>query len=58
MIKDQEVILSRLTSGVQPGAILLMHEGRDDGAGGRLAPQVLAKLLAWLRQHGYRCVLP
>ncbi|WP_081892440.1 polysaccharide deacetylase family protein [Verrucomicrobium sp. BvORR106] len=58
VIKDQEAILSRLIAGVKPGAILLMHEGRDDGQGGRLAPQVLEKLLTWLRQHGYRCVLP
>lgn len=58
VIKDQDEILRRLTVGLRPGAVLLMHEGRDDGQGGRLAPQVLEKLLTWLRQRGYRCVLP
>ncbi|HSJ03529.1 MAG: polysaccharide deacetylase family protein [Verrucomicrobium sp.] len=58
VIKDQKEILARLKAGVVPGAILLMHEGRDDGQGGRLAPQVLKQLLEWLKAKGYRCVLP
>lgn len=58
VIDDQVAILDRLKAGVRPGAVLLMHEGRDDGKGGRLAPQVLEKLLGWLKEQGYRCVLP
>jgi peptidoglycan/xylan/chitin deacetylase (PgdA/CDA1 family) len=58
VIKDQAEILSRLKAGIKPGAILLMHESRDDGKGGRLAPQVLKALLQELAERGFRCVLP
>lgn len=51
-------VLERLKSGIAPGAIILMHEGRLDLEGKRLAPQVLGGLLTWLQANGYRCVLP
>lgn len=55
---DKDRVLHRLKSGVVPGAIILMHEGRLDLEGKRLAPQVLSELLTWLQANGYRCILP
>lgn len=55
---DKARVVERLKRGVRPGAILLMHEGRMDLQGARLAPQVLGELLPWLQSSGYRCVLP
>lgn len=55
---NKERVLGRLKNGIQPGAIILMHEGRQDEQGQRLAPQVLSELLPWLADKGYRCVLP
>ncbi len=55
---DKNAILRRLKRGIRPGAVILMHEGRADPGGERLAPQVLGELLRWLDEHGYRCVLP
>ncbi len=58
VLRDPEKIHTNLCAGIKPGAILLMHEGREDAHGGRLAPQVLSRLLAELSHQGYRCVLP
>jgi peptidoglycan/xylan/chitin deacetylase (PgdA/CDA1 family) len=55
---DKARVLARLQKSVRPGAIILMHEGRVDRQGERLAPQVLGELLGWLGANGYRCVLP
>lgn len=55
---DKARVISRLKRDVRPGAILLMHEGRTDAQGQRLAPQVLDELLVWLESEGCRCVLP
>lgn len=55
---DKSRVLARLKREVHPGAIVLMHEGRTDAQGARLAPQVLGELLTWLASNGYRCVLP
>lgn len=55
---DKDAILRRLKRGIRPGAVILMHEGRLDLDGKRLAPQVLGELLRWLDENGYRCVLP
>jgi peptidoglycan-N-acetylglucosamine deacetylase len=54
----KDAVLARLKKQIQPGCIILMHEARVDAAGQRLAPQVLAELLRWLKQEGYTCVLP
>jgi peptidoglycan-N-acetylglucosamine deacetylase len=58
VLKDKEQILARLKKGVGPGAIMLMHEGRTDYNGERLAPQVLGGLLDHLKTEGYQAVLP
>lgn len=55
---NKQRVLKRIKKGIKPGAIILMHEGRQDEQGGRLAPQVLSELLSWLRDNGYRCILP
>lgn len=56
--KNKKRILARLKRGIRPGAIILMHEGRTDHDGERLAPQVLSGLLEWLKSEGYECVIP
>jgi peptidoglycan/xylan/chitin deacetylase (PgdA/CDA1 family) len=55
---DKERVLARLKRSVHSGAIILMHEGRLDAQGKRLAPQVLSEMLEWLAANHYRCVLP
>ncbi len=55
---DSGAILTRLKKGARPGAVILMHEGRVDDKGRRLAPQVLEALLEHLRAENLRCVLP
>jgi peptidoglycan/xylan/chitin deacetylase (PgdA/CDA1 family) len=56
--KDLGLISARLQSGIQEGAIFLMHEGRVDQKGNRLAPQVLACLLDDLQKADYKAVIP
>ncbi|HSI65526.1 MAG TPA: polysaccharide deacetylase family protein [Candidatus Saccharimonadia bacterium] len=58
VVTDKVRVLQRLYSEIQPGGIILMHEGRVADSGGRLAPQVLGELLQWLDEKGYRCVVP
>jgi peptidoglycan/xylan/chitin deacetylase (PgdA/CDA1 family) len=58
VVTDKARVLQRLYSEIQPGGIILMHEGRVADSGGRLAPQVLGELLQWLDEKGYRCVVP
>jgi hypothetical protein len=55
---DKSRIINRLKARIRPGAIVLMHEGRIDAQGRRLAPQVMEELLTWLAANDYRCVLP
>jgi peptidoglycan-N-acetylglucosamine deacetylase len=55
---DKARVLARLRRAVRPGGIILVHEGRVDAEGRRLAPQVVDDLLTWLSANGYRCVLP
>jgi peptidoglycan/xylan/chitin deacetylase (PgdA/CDA1 family) len=55
---DKARVLARLKKSVHPGAIILIHEGRLDKQGVRLAPQVLGEMLEWLVANRYRCVLP
>jgi peptidoglycan/xylan/chitin deacetylase (PgdA/CDA1 family) len=55
---DRARIMARLKESVRPGGIVLVHEGRADENGDRLAPDVLAALLEWLDETGIRCVLP
>jgi len=58
VLQDKDRIVARLRKGVEPGAILLMHEDRVDYDGERLAPQVLSGLLDFLKSEGYQAVLP
>ena len=58
VLTDKDKVLARLKTGIVPGAILLMHEGRDDTDGQPLAPQVLAGLLGHLKAEGWQTVLP
>lgn len=55
---DQNRIVARLVRGIQPGAVLLIHEGRRTSDGARLASLVLEPLLGELARRGCRCVLP
>jgi peptidoglycan-N-acetylglucosamine deacetylase len=56
--KDKKKILEQLDKGIEPGAIILMHEGGMDDSGEPLAPQILAGLLEKLKAGGYQAVLP
>lgn len=58
VLNDKKKVLARLRKGIKPGAILLMHEGRNDSEGRPLAPQVLGELLDHLKAEGYQAVLP
>lgn len=47
-------VLARITRGIAPGAIVLLHEGAAHGHN----VAILAQLLAWLDAQGYRAVVP
>ncbi len=50
---DLDRVIERLEEGTEPGAILVLHEGRGH------APELLQRLLSWLREEaGYACVIP
>lgn len=49
---DHERCLELLKKGIQPGAILLLHEGCGHG------PELLEALLIELKETGYRAVVP
>lgn len=49
-----EQALARLIRGIHPGAIVLLHEGAAHGHN----VAIVARLLAWLDEQGYRTVLP
>ena len=51
-------VLRRLDPGIRAGNIILMHEGRSDAAGARLAPQVLGGILEKMQGRGLRGILP
>ena len=55
---NAEKVSAYLRAGLRPGAVVLMHEGRVADDGQRLAPRVLASLLADLEQRGLRAALP
>lgn len=55
---DKDLVLRRLKRQVRPGSIVLMHEGRVDAEGRRLAPLILEDLLHWLAAESYCCTLP
>ena len=49
---DIPLIVERLTRGLVPGAILLLHQGHPH------SPALLRALLAWLKAHGWKVTLP
>jgi peptidoglycan/xylan/chitin deacetylase (PgdA/CDA1 family) len=55
---DRVRILGRLKAQTKAGGILLLHEGRADSEGRRIAPDVLRGLLEALRDRGLHCALP
>lgn len=55
---DRGRILDRLKATARPGGIVLVHEGRADEDGNRIAPDVLSSLLEWLDEQAIRCALP
>ena len=55
---DRDRILERIGANIEPGAIILVHEGRSDDANERLAPDVLAGVLSTLADRGLRCRIP
>jgi peptidoglycan/xylan/chitin deacetylase (PgdA/CDA1 family) len=50
--RDVPGVVGRLVRGLEPGAVLVVHEGHGHG------PEVLAGLLRELAARGYRCVRP
>jgi hypothetical protein len=50
--RDVPKVVGRLVRGLEPGAVLVIHEGHGHG------PEVLAGLLRELAARGFRCVLP
>lgn len=53
---DPQVVAARVLQGVEPGAILLMHEGPRVPAPIRVA--AITRVLGQLQARGYRCVIP
>ncbi len=56
--RQPDTVIQRLLKDIQPGAILLMHEGVIADDGSRLAPQVLEKLLVGLAKRNLKPVVP
>jgi peptidoglycan/xylan/chitin deacetylase (PgdA/CDA1 family) len=54
--RDAEAVANRVTRGLAPGAILLMHEGPRVPTGIRVT--ALHRVLARLRAQGYECIVP
>jgi peptidoglycan/xylan/chitin deacetylase (PgdA/CDA1 family) len=51
-------VVARIMARVQPGAIILLHQGRFDAHGNSLSAACLERLLEHLGREGYHCVLP
>lgn len=49
---DPDAILARILPHLRPGAILVMHQGREH------SPRVLEQLIAAVRERGYAFVIP
>ncbi|MCF6311528.1 MAG: polysaccharide deacetylase family protein [Verrucomicrobiales bacterium] len=52
VLKDSDQIVARISKDIEPGTIVLLHEGRDT------LVTTLKQLLAQWQRQGYRCVLP
>ena len=55
---DPNKILERLSAGMFPGSILLMHEGNEAEDGSRLAPQILAGILTMAKERDLNFTIP
>lgn len=55
---NRAAILDALRASIRPGAIVLVHEGRTDENGQRLAPDVLRGTLEYIRDAGLHATLP
>jgi peptidoglycan/xylan/chitin deacetylase (PgdA/CDA1 family) len=53
-----DAIVARILRSVEPGAIIVLHEGGRDAAGRAAHAAALERLLAELSARGYRCVVP
>lgn len=55
---DRDAIVGRLSRGINPGAIVLMHEGMRDGEGRSVIVDTLPRVLDVIELRGLRPVLP
>lgn len=51
---DPDVVVRRIVRDLQPGAVILLHEGAAHGR----SVEVIERVLQALAERGYRCVLP
>jgi len=56
--RDVEAVAARILRRVQPGAIILLHEGRRTETDPDFHPRCLERTLDGLRKENYRCILP
>ena len=55
---DRDAIVNRLARGIEPGAILLMHEGMRDSEGRSVIVDTLPRVLEVIRSRNLRVVVP
>lgn len=55
---DVDAIVARISARLEPGAIVLLHEGRTHPDGGALLLAVLPRVLAAMEDKGLRALLP
>jgi peptidoglycan/xylan/chitin deacetylase (PgdA/CDA1 family) len=58
LFHDPEAIANRIHQSVQPGAIILLHEGRRDRQGRPINLIVAETVLSRLAAEGYTCTVP
>lgn len=51
---NPDVVLQRIVRDLQPGAVILLHEGAAHGR----SVEIISRVLDTLAERGYRCVLP
>jgi peptidoglycan/xylan/chitin deacetylase (PgdA/CDA1 family) len=55
---DRDAIVARIGEGIEPGAVLLMHESMRDEEGKSVIVDTLPRVLAEIDRRGLRTVLP
>jgi len=58
LFNDPETIANRIHQSIQPGAIILLHEGRRDRQGRPINLIVAETILTRLAAEGYACIVP